>query len=680
MAADSSGMVSAQDDQAGGKIGTHITARDCDQSLWGWRRTPEEFTKTYANVHLIADNMQVQTTGGQGIQGPARHGYNAEEYVKHCTGYFQDRDVRQSALFRGDFAVALELQAYDVIQKLVMELAKQGVNVLQNFHGMNDIRLMRGPQLAVREAQDAGYDIVAQGTICIEDNPNIKVDSCLKHAENLIKIGHRGLYLKSANGVLRPDFTYELTDKLCQNFDEEIGIHVHATYGHAIECYMAAIEAALGHNRRITPDTLAPLVSGSTGQPNILKLQYAIENHPNAIVRANAPRLNYTAIEADAVEQLRQRFVYGGIETKYIKKLLEALEACGGAGGAAAFLRQIPGLEQNLGRLLGTTDWNEIEYAVYVMQKDVRHVLGDPNQITPYMANTTGQASISLKQKLEGKDPYAILYPGAANYAVGKHGIVSPSIDPQIQQTALKQLGMTEVVDPVSSLDRPPALPEAEARLKAAGIENPTTWQKLLVPLTHNPNKPDWSVQYVVDCANGKNVPPAPPNVPFYAQPLEGEPRTNRRGYPIYDMRHVVQAVGGIEMLERIALSVEDMKRHQDGKTGDNLLTSLPRDNELARLSGGLNMQQIVEWLNEAEQIVNEFSKQQPWAETVTLSYKFEPANRINKQTFYGMLQDVIDRRGPGLYDFAIKEMQALCPDSEQTLSVPHLAAEEAVA
>ena len=54
-----------------------------------------------------------------------------------------------------------------------------GMNVLQNFHGLNDARCLLGVAKAGAEARDAGHNIIAQGTICIEDNPNVTVAKCL---------------------------------------------------------------------------------------------------------------------------------------------------------------------------------------------------------------------------------------------------------------------------------------------------------------------------------------------------------------------------------------------------------------------------------------------------------------------------------------------------------------------
>ena len=117
-----------------------------------------------------------------------------------------------------------------------------GVNILQNFHGLNDAACLSGVAQAVTEAQGAGYDIIAQGTICIEDNPNVTVARCLVFAEELIELGHKGFYLKSASGRLSAYFVYELVSSLYKRFpDQDITIHAHSTFGEAPVCYMACL-------------------------------------------------------------------------------------------------------------------------------------------------------------------------------------------------------------------------------------------------------------------------------------------------------------------------------------------------------------------------------------------------------------------------------------------------------
>ena len=62
-------------------------------------------------------------------------------------------------------------------------------------------------------------------------------------------------------------------------------------------------------------------------------------------------------------------------------------------------------------------------------EKNTKGFRGTGTQVTPYAANTTGQAAISLWNVLEGRDPYSTLYPGIINYLIGMHGKVPDSVN-----------------------------------------------------------------------------------------------------------------------------------------------------------------------------------------------------------------------------------------------------------
>ena len=104
------------------------------------------------------------------------------------------------------------------------------------------------------------------------------------------------------------------------------------------------------------------------------------------------------------------RFRYRDFESRYNSKLIEAMYEARTPGGASATLKSIPGLVDNLGRLIGMNgihaDWDQIQTAIYHMQAEILEDLGQPTQVTPYAANTTGQAALSLWHRLEGRDKY----------------------------------------------------------------------------------------------------------------------------------------------------------------------------------------------------------------------------------------------------------------------------------
>lgn len=384
--------------------------RDAIQSLMGTNPSADQITQAYENAVLTGVDS-IQVAGGTFYDIFAKKGRDEWAELKRITDFFRDKEVdgkkiKLSALIRGDFLFTYEPQSYDVVRATVFEHAKMGINILQNFHGMNDARCLVGVAQAVKEAQEAGYDIVAQGTICVEDKPGTDsdeyIESLVEFARELIEMGHEGIYVKSASGRLNPDMIYKLMDRLYTEFpDQKMTIHAHSTYGEAPICYMAAARAAIEHGKEITMDVQNPALAGSTAQPSMLKMLSLIKNHPLKAMRDNAPKLNIDVIKDSMSKLFAMRFLFRDFEATYNPRLLAAMRKARTPGGASATLKSIPGLVDNLGRMLGTDDWDEIQIAIYEMQAKILPDLGEPTQVTPYAANTTGQAAISLYSELE---------------------------------------------------------------------------------------------------------------------------------------------------------------------------------------------------------------------------------------------------------------------------------------
>lgn len=616
--------------------------RDAIQSLFGTNPSAAEMTDAYRHAHLIGTSA-IQTGGGTFFDIFAKKGRDEWAEVETLIKHFDQPDVTQSALVRGDFLFGYEPQPFDVVEGTIREYGKMGMNVLQNFHGLNDTRLLAGVAEAARIAREEdGSDIVAQGTICIEDNPNVKVDDCLRVAEELIALGHKGFYLKSASGVLRPDFTYELTEKLLENFDEEVGIHAHSTYGLAPVCYMAAIEAAAERGKPMTIDVQHPALSGATAHPSMLKMLNLIKNHPNEAVRENAPELNIDAIKADMDRLYGMRFQYRDFEADYDHDLLEAMLPARAAGGASSTLKSIPGLVDNLGRALEQrlrrpATWNDIQIAIYKKQAEIDADIGSPTQVTPYAANTTGQAAISLYNELLGKDRFASLYPGLTNYLVGKHGRVPETTDGDLIMQALEKSGLEEPITYVPSQDRDPVLNEAREQLIAAGIEEPSIRQCISATVLKD------GVSHVVKCANGENTPQAPAELPNYAR--EAFVHKNKDGEVRPTIRDAVQAIGGHVKLQEIAERALHLRQIDDDlyefPQGEKDLKAQWREGNLAKLAEF--MEALPEKLSEAG-----FNRTQ---------IMFIMDNDFNSVPM--CIKDACDSKGKGLYDYMVAEVEA---------------------
>ena len=617
--------------------------RDAVQSLFGTNPSAQEIIDSYPTAHLTGTHA-IQTGGGTFFDLFAKKGRNEWDEVEKLIAHFRNLGVRQSALTRGDFLFGYEPQPYDVIRALVFEYAAMGMNVLQNFHGLNDARCLAGVAQAVAEARAAGHDIIAQGTICIEDNPNVTVARCLAFADELVALGHSGFYLKSASGRLNPYFVYELVSALYRRFpDQDVTIHAHSTFGEAPACYMAATLAATEQDKDITMDVQHPALAGSTAQPSMNKMVDLIRNYPDERVSSKTPELNIDAIKQSMFSLYGLRFRYREFESSYNAELVDAMYAARTPGGASATLKSIPGLVDNLGRLLGTAgkhaDWDQIQIAIYRMQATILRDLGQPTQVTPYAANTTGQAALSLWHQLEGRDKYHSLYPGIADYLAGRHGRVPSSASPSLVKKALGQLGLERQEDYVLATDRADGLPQAEDRLVAAGIANPTMRQNISAAMPQD-SGPFKAIEHVVACDQGRRVPVPPPALPFYARPPQPMPRTDGAGFN-RDVRDAVNIIGGYSKLQEIAERALHIKQLVDRRyifpAGEEDLEQEWLDSNVARLK------QILDDIPVKLGAAN-FSDGQ----------KMVMLERDHPNSIHMAIRDAVDQKGPGLYDFMI--------------------------
>lgn len=630
--------------------------RDAIQSLMGTNPSADEIIKAHPNAHRIG-TATIQTGGGTFFDIFAQKGRNEWVEVEKLISHFRKLGVRQTALFRGDFLLGYKAEPFDVVHAMVREYARMGMNVLLNFHGLNDTSVTAGVAEAVRRVKaDEGHDITAQGTICIEDNRNITIDGCLRVAAELLKTGHEGFYLKSASGRLSPDFVYELTEKLIEEFgNQQIDVHAHSTYGDAPICLMAAIEAGIERGHSIGIDVQHPALSGSTAHPNMLRMLSLIKDHPNEAVRAAAPTLDYDAIKADAASLHRLRFQYRGFESAYNHELQESMRAVRAPGGATSTLKSTPGLIENLTiqmqqKIGREPTWNEIQIAIYETQAKIDDALGQPTQVTPYAFNTTLQAAISLSQMLMGKDIWHVLIPETKNYLAGRFGAVPDTVNPDLQARALKELGIQEVEAYVPSLERPyGALEEAKQLLRDAGIAEPTNRQAISV------NTRKRGLEHVVSCAERENKPNPPAKFPDYAYSagINGH-RINQKG-----AAEIVKALGGIEKLEHISQLALFLKQLDDN------LNPFPKGMEWKR---GDWHKKITGELTEFMSSIHERLKEAGFRGFVE-RFPSDFARQWTLQKVEEILRDVLDHRGTGLFNHMMKAIHG--PDHQHLYRSP---------
>ncbi len=448
----------------------NVTVRDGIQSNHGTNIPAEHVVKAYKNAKDYGVSS-FQTTGGTFHDLPIKKGWNPFEFNKKITDHFKGQT--QSALIRGECGLSYSRQSLDTLSHLVTRYTEMGVNRWQNFHAMNDINMMRGVPLIVNKLrEEKGLDVVAQGAITVQENPNTLadqreiLDDIYKFAEQLIETGHEGFYIKNANGVLRPDFTAELVTGLNERFDEEIHIHTHNTYGHAYANYLAAIEAGVT-GVDVLPDALAE----GTAQPALGTLLYAMEQSRSDVIISRLPvGINMAAIEKDRDEMMVMRATYSQTEMPFNPERIKIAEAAGSAGGAISALKGME-IVQGVAQKMGTDDWDIIQKAIYEQKAKNREALGYPTNVTPHELMQDLQAAADI---YSGGEPLANLTPLTQSYLIGDLGKVSDSVDLVVQKRALDFHNMDSIRVLPKIEDLEPAMPAAREKLIEKGIDDPT--------------------------------------------------------------------------------------------------------------------------------------------------------------------------------------------------------------
>lgn len=450
-------------------VEVHLTLRDGGQSNQGAKFAGSEFAAAFPNAKDYGVPA-IQTGGGTFMAEFVRQGRNPEETIKTIGDNFQG--LEQTALYRSEFGLSTKRLPLDVHRYTLGLLQQGGIKTLQNFHGMNDPS-MTGflPPLA----KEFGMKVL--GTVCIQVNPDTMdnmdavIEEHLDFIQQLLDQGHDGIYLKSANGVLDPKFTEKLVSRIRERFgpDLYIGMHAHNTYGLAVENYLAGIRAGVS-----SVDLLPDAYAEGTAQPGISVMMHAMEHSGDPAIVARMPKnINIEAIKADEAATYLFRGAYRGNEMEYNEKAIQNALDAGSAGGAIGVVKGMS-MRQVLAKSLGTDDWNVIRDELYRMKANVvRKELGYPTNVTPYELMMDLQAAQCVVSVANGRAPMDMIHPMAMNYLVGDWGKVSKTVNPELQQRALKMRGLTEVVKlkPIEELGS--GMDAASAVLKGHGVKYP---------------------------------------------------------------------------------------------------------------------------------------------------------------------------------------------------------------
>lgn len=523
------------------------TLRDSYQSNLSAAPSATEIVAAEPNAARVGW-ASVQVGGGTFFDVPVLRGRDPWAEQKILCAAFPT--LPKTILVRGDSAVGYNIYAADVVHALVRQYAKTGINGFTIFDGLNDTRNQENAIAAVNACAADGFDVYAQGGICIGSSPAYTVDRALRNADALVKMGARDLYLKDPVGVADAEFVYDLVRRLKAEFAQDVYIHTHNTHGMAYAIYMAAIEAGVD-----AVDVAHPAAGENVAQPNALRIAHMMRQHPNPSVRERVPHLNDEAIHADTNSIAALRYKYAALEPVFDRAVFDAMLAAKAPGGAASTLK---GMMEAQFAARGMS-WRDAQIAIYTKQAAILTELGNPLQVTPHAKNTTAFAATRL---LMGDK---VMTPEIEQYLTGQYGAVPGMPDAGLVTRALVKNKMDAVCDTKPADRVPNGLETARAKLVAAGVEQPTDEDMITVAIL---NKSDQGLKHVLSRINGTLTETHPPEQPKYTRPHDSAaPLYTKAGQPVpktaYD---VFAALGGGAALLRVALLALDIQKYDHHK------------------------------------------------------------------------------------------------------------------
>ncbi|MEM9983952.1 MAG: pyruvate carboxylase, partial [Bacteroidota bacterium] len=203
-------------------------------------------------------------------------------------------------LLRGSNAVGYKAYPDNLVQRFIVESAKEGIDIFRIFDSLNWLEAMKVSIRTVREETDS----LAEACICytgdITDASRSKYDLqyYLDLARRLEDEGAHILAIKDMAGLLKPLAAKKLVSALKEHLDIPIHLHTHDTSGNQLSAYSQAVDAGID-----VIDLALSSMSGLTSQPNLNSFAAAMQGHERENTQIDLPTLNQFANYFEVVRE-----------------------------------------------------------------------------------------------------------------------------------------------------------------------------------------------------------------------------------------------------------------------------------------------------------------------------------------------------------------------------------------
>ena len=253
---------------------TDTTFRDAHQSLLATRvRTTDLKRIAKETGELVPELFSLEMWGGATFDVAYRF-LNEDPWIRLKKLRKLMPNTLFQMLFRGSNAVGYQNYPDNVIKEFITVAAREGIDVFRIFDSLNWLPQM---EKSIQYVRDAGK--IAETAICYTgdvlnpNRPKYNMAYYKQMARDLENMGAHIIAIKDMAGLLQPQAAYHLISELKATVDLPIHLHTHDTAGNGIITYSAAAKAGVD-----IVDVAMSAMSGSTSQPSMSSLYYALEN------------------------------------------------------------------------------------------------------------------------------------------------------------------------------------------------------------------------------------------------------------------------------------------------------------------------------------------------------------------------------------------------------------------
>lgn len=386
---------------------TETVLRDANQSLIATRMKFEQFEQILPVLNQ-AGYYSLECWGGATFDSCLRY-LDEDPWERLRKIKEKCPDTKLQMLLRGQNLLGYKHYPDDVVRMFVRKSVENGIDIIRIFDALNDLRNI---EVAVDETLKCGAH--PSGTICYTLSPIHTLESFVKQAKDMEKMGVQSICIKDMAGILSPSDAFELVKAIKESVRLPLIVHTHSTTGLGALTLLKAVEAGAD-----VIDTAISCFSGGTSQPPTEALAYAIGQmgYDTGLDRKKLKKIN------DFFKPVRQQALDSGILNPVV---------LGTDTDALAY--QVPGgmLSNLVAQLTAAGKLDKFDEVLSEVPK-VRKDLGYPPLVTPLSQMVGVQATSNV---LNG-ERYKSISKEIQNYIGGFYGKAPGEIDKALSDRVL---------------------------------------------------------------------------------------------------------------------------------------------------------------------------------------------------------------------------------------------------